>query len=76
MACAIFNGHGSHLDGTVFRKIQEINESRERTEQERFNNQRTKHDRIAAKVAPIQEKQTLYEQWTAQELTTMVSWFK
>jgi len=29
-----------------------------------------------AKVATIQEKQTTYEQWTAQELTTMVSWFK
>jgi hypothetical protein len=72
----VFNGHGSHLDETVFQKIREINESRERRDQERLDNQRTKNEKIAAKVAAIREKQTTYEQWTAQELTTMVSWFK
>jgi hypothetical protein len=72
----VFNGHGSHLDETVFQKIREINESRERRDQERLDNQRTKNEKIAAKVAAIREKQTTYEQWTAPELTTMVSWSK
>ena len=75
-AGVVFNGHGCHLDETVFQKIREINESRERRDQERLDNQRTKNEKIAAKVAAIREKQTTYEHWTAQELTTMVSWFK
>jgi hypothetical protein len=72
----VFNGHGCHLDGAVFQKVREINESRDRRKQERLDNQRTKHDRIAAKIAVICNKQTTYEQWNAQELTTMVSWYK
>jgi hypothetical protein len=68
-AGVVFNGHGCHFDETVFQKIREVNESRERRDQERLDNQRTKNEKIAAKVAAIQEKQMTYEQWTAQELT-------
>jgi hypothetical protein len=35
MTGVVFNGHGCHLDGTVFQKIGEVNESRGRREQER-----------------------------------------
>ena len=38
-AGVVFNGHGCHLDETVFQKIREINESRERRDQERLDNQ-------------------------------------
>jgi len=61
-AGAVFNGHGCHLDESALQKIREINESRERREQERLDNQCTKNDRIFAKVAAIQVKQMTYEQ--------------
>jgi hypothetical protein len=42
----------------------------------RLDNQQTKNEKIASKVAAIQEKQMTHEQWTAQELAIMASWFK
>jgi hypothetical protein len=75
-AGVVFNGHGCHLDQTAFDRVRELNRSRELKEQERLDNQKTKHDKQAAKVAAIRAKQTTYEKWSTNELTTMVSWYK
>ncbi len=49
---------------------------REQKERERLENQKTRHNKIAAKVVAISEKNSNYEKWSANELTTMVSWYK
>ncbi len=75
-AGVVFNGYGCSLDEVILEKVKEANRIREEKERERLQNQKTRHDKIAAKVLAIREKNSNYEQWSANELSTMVSWYK
>ncbi len=75
-AGVVFNGYGCSLDEVILDKVKKANKMREEKESERMENQKTRHDKIAAKVVAIREKNSNYKKWSTNELTTMVSWYK
>jgi hypothetical protein len=75
-ASVVCNRYGCSLDEVILDKVEETTKMREEKEHERLQNQKTMHDKLAAKVDAIREKNSNDEDWSAKELTTMVSWYE